>query len=535
MRRRLTVDPTDRVTAPLPVVHIDLPTSTSHVVRLPSATSASSDGRRRDATDAGETGAPWALRYRRRLRLADTGVVAASVVAAAVVASVRTAVVTDRLTVDQVVAGVADVVWVPVLVGLVWAASLSFYRTRELAVVGTGAAEYRRVGNATLLAFTVAAIWLALLDGGVGGRMYFLVALPLGGGALVVVRWSMRRWLQAQRRTGRFLSRAVVVGSREDIRYVVDRVDRTHGAIYDIVGAATLDPESGGVLVGDRVVPIVAGVEDVPRAVWKLNVNSVIVAGDLGLGHEWLRDLGWQLEGRAAELVLASRLTNIAGPRITFRPVQGLPLMHVDIPSFDGPRHVLKRLFDVALAGTALLVLSPLLGVLAALVALDSSGPVLFRQRRVGRDGRTFDMVKFRSMVVDAELLLHDLSARDEGAGVLFKMRDDPRVTKVGRVLRRWSLDELPQLWNIVRGDMSIVGPRPPLPREVADYETHVHRRLYIKPGLTGMWQVNGRSDLSWEESVRLDLYYVENWSMAVDLVIIWRTFRVLVRHEGAY
>lgn len=529
MHNRFTADPVEHRSATRPVVHVDLATSSSRVVGPVEPSP-------RVAPPAeSESAAPWALRYRRRLRLADTAVVGSSVLAAAVVDSIRTGVATGTLSAGHVVDGVADVIWVPVLVGLVWAACLGFYRTRELAVVGTGAAEYKRVGNATLLAFTVAAVWLALLDGGVGGRMYFLVALPLGGGALVLVRWAMRRWLQAQRRSGQFLSRAVVVGSRDDIRYVVDRIDRTRGAVYDVVGAATLDPEEGGVLVGDRVVPVVAGISDVPRAVWQHNASSVIVAGDLGLGHEWLRDLGWQLEGRAAELVLASRLTNVAGPRITFRPVQGLPLMHVDIPSFDGPRHLLKRLFDIVVAGAALVVLAPLLGVVAAVVALDSPGPVLFRQRRVGRDGRTFDMLKFRSMVVDAEARLHDLAARDEGAGVLFKLRDDPRVTAVGRVLRRWSLDELPQLWNIVRGDMSIVGPRPPLPREVAGYETHVHRRLYIKPGLTGMWQVNGRSDLSWEESVRLDLFYVENWSLADDLVIIWRTFRVLVRHEGAY
>jgi lipopolysaccharide/colanic/teichoic acid biosynthesis glycosyltransferase len=180
-------------------------------------------------------------------------------------------------------------------------------------------------------------------------------------------------------------------------------------------------------------------------------------------------------------------------------------------------------------------VLWPVFALVALAVRLDGPGPVLFRQRRVGRDGRTFEMLKFRSMVVDAESRLSDLAQADEGAGLLFKMKADPRVTRVGAVLRRWSLDELPQLLNILRGDMSVVGPRPPLPREVEGYEDHVHRRLYIKPGLTGMWQVNGRSDLSWEESVRLDLYYVENWSLTVDFVIMWRTVRVLFEHRGAY
>jgi len=482
------------------------------------------------------TGARWALRYRRRLRVVDTAVVAASVAAAAVVDVLDDLADQGAGSTSAVVAGVLEALWLPLVVAVVWTAALALYRSRDLAVVGSGVLEYKRVGSASVLAFVVVAVWFSVA-GHVGGQEYFLVALPAGGAGLVLGRWGMRRWLEAQRGAGHFLSRAVVVGSREDVAYVVDRIDATSGAVYDVVGAALTDGDrdGSGVVVGDRVVPVVAGLDDVPRAVWRLSAESVIVAGDAGRGRDWLRDLGWSLEGRATELVLASRLTNVAGPRIHFRPVEGLPLMHVELPEFDGPRHAMKRVSDLVLAGGALVVLAPLLLVLALVVRLDSAGPVLFRQRRVGRDGRTFEMLKFRSMVVDAEQLLGSLDTADEGAGPLFKMRHDPRVTRVGRLLRTWSLDELPQLWNIVRGDMSVVGPRPPLPREVADYERHVHRRLYIKPGLTGMWQINGRSDLSWEDSVRLDLYYVENWSLTADLVIMWRTVRVLLRHDGAY
>jgi len=190
---------------------------------------------------------------------------------------------------------------------------------------------------------------------------------------------------------------------------------------------------------------------------------------------------------------------------------------------------------DVAMALGALLALSPLLLVLAVIVRLDSPGPILFRQDRVGKDGNAFGMFKFRSMVADAEARLTALDQLNEGAGVLFKLRDDPRVTRCGRWMRKYSFDELPQLWNVVLGNMSMVGPRPPLDREVNGYERHTHRRLLIKPGITGLWQINGRSDLSWEEAVRLDLYYVENWSIAGDLLILWRTFRAVVKPSGAY
>ena len=233
--------------------------------------------------------------------------------------------------------------------------------------------------------------------------------------------------------------------------------------------------------------------------------------------------------------MLSSRLTDVAGPRIHFRPVDGLPLIHVETPTFDGGKHILKRSVDIMLSAIALIVLLPLMIAIGVAIKLDSPGPALFRQRRCSRNGRTFQMLKFRSMVQTAEDDLASLLDRNEGAGVLFKMRNDPRVTRVGRKLRRYSLDELPQIWNVLVGDMSIVGPRPPLVTEAACYEGKVRRRLFIKPGMTGLWQISGRSDLSWEESVRLDLYYVENWSLTGDLMIMWRTVKELVNPKGAY
>jgi exopolysaccharide biosynthesis polyprenyl glycosylphosphotransferase len=233
--------------------------------------------------------------------------------------------------------------------------------------------------------------------------------------------------------------------------------------------------------------------------------------------------------------VVAPALTDIAGPRVHVRPVSGLQLLYVEQPEFTGPTWAMKEAFDRALAALALTVLSPVMGLIALAIRLTSPGPVVFRQVRVGRDGAVFTVYKFRTMVVDAERHLEALWDLNDGNGVLFKLKDDPRVTPVGRFLRRLSLDELPQLWNVLIGSMSLVGPRPALPDEAERYGRSTARRLLVKPGITGLWQVSGRSDLSWEDSVRLDLYYVENWSFAGDIQILWKTLSAVVRAHGAY
>ncbi len=232
---------------------------------------------------------------------------------------------------------------------------------------------------------------------------------------------------------------------------------------------------------------------------------------------------------------MAPALTDVAGPRIRTRPVAGLPLIHVEPPDFTGSAKFVKVLADKLIALTALVLLSPVLLIIALAVAMTSRGPVLFRQRRVGQDGEEFDVFKFRTMVSGADRMVDQLAALNEGNGLLFKIRRDPRVTPVGRFLRRYSLDELPQLFNVLAGSMSVVGPRPPLPSEVAQYDGDVARRLLVKPGITGLWQVSGRSDLSWEDGIRLDLYYVENWSLTTDLLIMWKTLGAVLRARGAY
>ena len=327
----------------------------------------------------------------------------------------------------------------------------------------------------------------------------------------------------------------MVVGKRKDVIKVIRLIDRNSGAAYSVVGAVIDRSDSDSLEGVLRDIPVHRGLDSAATFATEIGSDGIVIAGQPTRRGDYIQDLAWELEGRSLELILATSLANVAGPRIHYRPVDGLPLLQVEIPQFEGAKHVFKRAMDIALSGLALLALAPVLATVSILVRLDSSGPALFTQQRVGRNGQTFVIYKFRSMTVDAPERLAELRSADEGNGVLFKMKNDPRVTRLGRSLRKYSIDELPQIWNVLKGDMSLVGPRPPLPDEVEGYEDRVRRRLYTRPGLTGMWQVNGRSSLSWEDSVRLDLYYVENWSVIGDLMIMWRTLRVLVEPVGAY
>ena len=476
--------------------------------------------------DDQSSGLIWARRYRRKLRVTDVAVIVGAV---AVAFLARIGAEGAEVSVGTLHAGYLTPF---VLTIATWIATLGVFHTRDSRVVGVGATEYKQVMQASLLAFGVLATAFMIFQ--VDVRGYFILALPLGAVGLTLERWLWRKWLLHQRSYGHYLARVIVVGSRDDVEYVVGQIDRKSGAAYYVVGAA-LDDDGPGITVGDRCVPVVADLDHTAGAATAMGVDAVIVAGQPPRGSQFIRNIAWELEHTKAELVLASRLTDVAGPRVHFRPVEGLPLIHVEIPRFTGAKHVFKRSLDVVASGLGIIALLPLLIAVCILIKRDSPGPVFFRQERCGRNQRTFHMLKFRSMVQTAEEDLQGLRERNEGSGVLFKLRNDPRVTPIGRILRKYSVDELPQLWNVFVGEMSLVGPRPPLPAEVESYETHVHRRLYIKPGLTGMWQVSGRSDLSWEESVRLDLYYVENWSLAGDLVLLWRTIKVVLRPTGAY
>jgi exopolysaccharide biosynthesis polyprenyl glycosylphosphotransferase len=425
-------------------------------------------------------------------------------------------------------------VWMTITLALVWFAALRVVATHESRRVMVGRADYPAVliasgAMAGLLGIVSELIPVLVI------RIELLVTIPVGVMLLLAGRAIWHSSLVASRVAGRDLPRAAIVGSGPDIDFVIQQLGRTPGPSYLVSGIVrTGDVASLAEVPGSEIVAF-HGADAVPEAAIAIDADVVIVASHPDGAPEYLRSLAWQLEATSAELVLATELDGVQGGRILFDTSAGLPLVRIASPTFSGAKYRVKRALDVAGSALALALLSPLMAVLALVIRLDSTGPVLFRQERIGAHERPFTMVKFRSMVVTAELDRPALLAQNEGSGALFKLKRDPRVTRVGAVLRKYSLDELPQLWNILMGDMSLVGPRPPLPREVSEYEEHVHRRLYIKPVLTGAWQVGGRSDLSWEESVRLDLLYVENWSVGGDLKILLRTVKVVLAHAGAY
>ncbi|WP_183086525.1 sugar transferase [Mycetocola zhadangensis] len=414
-------------------------------------------------------------------------------------------------------------------IAAVWLLTLSATRSRARRLVGVGFAEYSRVTNATLLTFGLLAIIAFLFQLEIA-RGYLGIALPTGLVLLLVGRKFWRGQLTRLRRSGRCLTGALVVGSMTDVREVVSQLRANLTAGYRPIGVVMTDA-TASVFEGLPTLDL----DDLAETSKSSRTRAVMVAGNLPGGSEQLRKIGWSLESSSTELILVSSLTDVAGPRIHMRPVEGLPMVHVQLPKYTGFTYSVKRLLDVVVAGLGLVLFAPLAGLIALAVFLEDGGPVLFRQRRIGVSGSSFTMLKFRSMVPDAEARRAAVSALDEGNGVLFKVHDDPRITRVGAVIRRFSLDELPQLINVLTGAMSLIGPRPPLPSEVERYEDTAARRLLIKPGITGLWQVSGRSDLSWEESVKLDLYYVENWSVTGDFMILLRTVRAVLRRKGAY
>jgi exopolysaccharide biosynthesis polyprenyl glycosylphosphotransferase len=417
---------------------------------------------------------------------------------------------------------------------LAWVTFLALFETRDSRVIGTGNNEYKRVVDATVRLFGIVAIvaFLFQLD---LARGYIVLSLPVGTLALLASRWIWRQWLTSQRSRGRYSSRVLLVGSRVSVTAIARDLNRVPQAGYVVVGACVPGDTIGELLFGR--IPVSSNLDQLQAAMNSAGADTVVVTSSDELPPERIRELSWSLEPGRQHLVLAPSLTDIGGPRIHMRPVAGLPLIHVETPRYEGLKRFSKRAFDVTSSAALICVLSPIFIVVALGVRLSTPGGVLFRQDRVGLNGEHFKMLKFRSMVIDAEQRLSELQTvdRTEGNAVMFKMKNDPRVTPIGGFMRRFSLDELPQLFNVLGGSMSLVGPRPPLDREVAIYEHHVHRRFLVKPGITGLWQVSGRSNLSWEDTVRLDLYYVENWSISGDLMILWRTARAVLARDGAY
>ncbi len=422
--------------------------------------------------------------------------------------------------------------WVFVL----WLACLIGAATYDQRVLGGGTEEFRRVAAASLVAMglicTVA--FFTLNREQQLSQWFVLVYFAIGTPLLLSTRYAMRKALHRFRLAGRLHARVIAVCSPDALMEVVTNFTRTSWAGYTVVGACVPDRHVGDV-PNQPPVPILGGSNDIVAACRETGADTVLVAGGGHHSSMALRRIAWALEGTEIELLVEPGLIDVAGPRIHMRQVGGLPLVHVDKPQVGRAGGVTKRGFDVVVCSMMLLVLAIPMLLIAAAIKLQDRGPIFYRQERSGRDGDLFMMMKFRSMVADADQRLDDLMALNEVDGVLFKMKDDPRVTRLGRVIRKYSLDELPQLFNVMRGEMSLVGPRPPLPKEVLDYPVDMHRRLLVRPGLTGLWQVSGRSDLPFEEAVRMDLYYVDNWSIIGDIIILLKTVRAVVMSHGAY
>ena len=416
-----------------------------------------------------------------------------------------------------------------VVVGLIWLFALVVWDTRDKHIVGNGILEYRRTVNATIGVFGICVSLAFFLRMDVS-RALLLVALPVGMVLLVASRWMWRQWLRRQQRKSKYVYRTIVLGEPVKAAHVITSIRRAHGSGFEIVGVAT-SRRAGESLHG---IPVVGGFENVTRAMDAIDADTIIVAGADDLDPTMMRRLGWDIADRDGNLVVAPALTDVAGPRIHTRPAAGLPLVHVDYPELEGTKRFMKRAFDLVMSAILIVVLSPVMLATAIAVAVDSRGPVIYRQVRIGRRGREFGMLKFRSMIAAADdqlASLLDLQGRSDKP--LFKVVDDPRITRVGRVLRKHSLDELPQLFNVFVGRMSLIGPRPQRPAEVALYDEAARRRMLVKPGMSGLWQVSGRSTLSWEDALRLDLYYVENWSFMQDMQILFRTFRAVLAPGG--
>lgn len=472
----------------------------------------------------------WHRTYTRRIQLVDGLIVIWAVVGAYVI----------RFGVEPSASLTGQDLHYAVLsasLAVVWWLMLGAWNSRDRRILGSGADEYKRVAAASLWLFGLIAIFSYVFRVDTA-RGYVGLALPVGLAGLLLGRWMLRQHLSVDRNRGNGMSRLMLVGGPSAISHLASSLLRANHAGYLPVAAYSPGERESKVIELESGLPILGVAPDassILNAIHLCKADAVAISAGVQLHPQTLRHLGWELAAKNIGLIMAPALTDIAGPRIHTQQVAGLPLIHVTTPALQAGQGVAKRLFDVLVSGILIVLTAPLLAIVAVLVRLDSPGPVLFKQHRVGKEGVQFRMLKFRSMVLDAEEKLADLSDKNEGHGVLFKMRDDPRVTRIGSVLRKYSLDELPQLFNIFGGSMSLVGPRPPLPREVEAYEHDVRRRLLVKPGLTGLWQVSGRSNLSWQDSVRLDLYYVENWSLAGDLVIILRTVRAVFHSTGAY
>jgi exopolysaccharide biosynthesis polyprenyl glycosylphosphotransferase len=471
--------------------------------------------------------AAWSRRYLMILAVADALI---GGIAAAVPASIS-----DTLSGRSGSNAVSELF----LVGLlIWPTAIALRRGYRRDRIGVGFDELRavlRAGSIVVVAGALPVGFMAIPTG--ASTMYALLKLVVCGVPLAVIlslvaRFLARKALHHLQRSGRSLRHIVVVGSFAAARQLTERIQREPSGGMKVVGVCLPATELPRQVVDG--ISVLGNLSQVANVVQTLGCDAVAVTSDDATRYSYLRELAWSLEGAGVELLVDPGLVEVAGPRMHIRPLMGFPLVHVEEPHFTGWRRRVKRISDILLASVGLIAIAPVMLAIAAIIKLQDGGPVLFHQQRVGRGGELFTMLKFRSMVPNAEDRKAHLMPYNEGGGGLFKMRDDPRITPFGRFLRDFSLDELPQLLNVLAGSMSLVGPRPHLASELALMPSEASRRSLVTPGLTGLWQVSGRSNLDGDDAIRLDLRYVENWSFTLDLVILWKTISAVLAKRGA-
>ncbi|WP_062304482.1 sugar transferase [Demequina subtropica] len=467
----------------------------------------------------------WAGRYQRRLFVSDVFVVALVMVGAHAA----------RFGWDPLyrVAGRSAPAYsvVSAVIATLWVLALGATKSREPRILGHGPQEFQRVVAAGWWTFAAIAI-VGFLTQWEISRGYLVFALPVGTVVLLIYRLVWRKWIHAQRDLGNLRAQVLVVGPVKMSEQMIARLRHKPRAGYAVIGACVPDgtersvEEVGGV-------PVLGFVGEAVEIAKRSNAEFVLISGTDQVSLGDARRIGWQLENTGIGLIVAPAMVDVAGPRVLMSPVEGLPLLHVDTAQFRGAKYIAKTIYDRVSAALMLAFIAlPMLAVAIA-IKVTSPGPVFFVQQRIGKDGSPFGMYKFRSMVADAEAKAADVMGGE--LTPFYKNEDDPRITPLGRFMRRYSIDELPQLINVLKGDMSMVGPRPQVAAEVAHYGDLERRRLLVKPGMTGLWQVSGRSSLTPAESIRLDAYYAENWSIGGDAIIILRTVAAVLGKSGAY
>ncbi|WP_414731680.1 sugar transferase [Williamsia sp.] len=468
----------------------------------------------------------WQQTYARRVRWTDLVIVLGAVAGAVIVRFAGN----GDLGIDQR----KHLTIETIALSIVWMATLRATQSEDSRILGSGATEYSRVASACFMTFGLLAIFDLIFKLDIA-RGFVAIALPFGTLSLLAGRWIWRKQLTRQRANGRNLQQILIVGDTESSIPLIDRIEDNPVLGYQVAGIVRTAGHRSHPSRGGELLPEPPDLDALTHAVRRSGATTVAVTSASALGHSVMRELSWELEAMGVDMVVAPGVTDIAGPRMMLRPVAGLPMVHIDKPRYAGANRLLKGGIDRVGAAVLLCTIAPLLVACAIAVKCSSPGPVFYRAERIGTGNTPFRMWKLRSMVNGADKQRSELLGSSDGNGVLFKMREDPRITRVGHFLRRYSLDELPQLINVLTGEMSLVGPRPPLREEVAQYSGPVNRRMLVRPGITGLWQISGRSELSWDESVRLDLMYVENWSIMQDLVILWRTLHAVIKGRGAY